>query len=229
MHAVPQSDEDWLYDLAGVTELARRRYCKIEVVSDFQLRVKRQKIVTLDAIAPGKWEPVAIIKACTLAAARVAYDVDAALATPIREELDEFKIARVAAAAGLKPYLTRKGRHHRDGFHITRALNGQGLRLVAQGYQVVEPGLPLAQPGQQSWNFMSLLTNYSDRDNNTVRAALQALLDVGLITQDPTWTGLCTKSVLWTERARKPRPAPRPMAFAADDDNALECIALGIA
>jgi hypothetical protein len=33
----------------------------------------------------------------------------------------------------------------------------------------------------------------------------------------------------WTHLAYLPKPTPRPVALAADDDNALEGIALGIA
>ena len=57
-----------------------------------------------------------------------------------------------------------------------------------------------------------------------IRRILRALEDVGLVD-----IKLGTATVTWTERAYLPKPEPCPVALAADDDRAIECIAAGIA
>jgi hypothetical protein len=65
--------------------------------------------------------------------------------------------------------------------------------------------------------------------NYACRRAFRALEDTGLLFIMPGPRGGLSKAVMrWRPRADLPKPAPRPVAMAADDDRALECIAAGI-
>jgi hypothetical protein len=73
----PNPDSDGLYDVSGVRLLAAHRNCKVKVKNELYLTVTGWlKTAPLTAIAPGRWDPVSILRACTIADSRVPHDVD---------------------------------------------------------------------------------------------------------------------------------------------------------
>ena len=109
----PEPDSDGFFDAAGVTEICGRRQCSVAFASEFAATVSHKaKTVPLHAIAPGKWDPVAILKACSAACGRESFGVDERTAKPSNPDgLDEIRIALVVGADGLRPYLSRIGKH----------------------------------------------------------------------------------------------------------------------
>lgn len=102
-----EPDRDGLFDVAGVTWLAGRRHCTVTAQSDLVLTVAAKAAIKLVAIAPGRWDPVAILAACTRAQGRQAYEVDVETARITNPRgLDELKIARIVGADGMQPYLS---------------------------------------------------------------------------------------------------------------------------
>ncbi len=100
----PEPDADGFFDAAGVREICGRRQCSVAFASEYAATVTHKtKLVSLTAIAPGKWDPVSILKACSAACDRQSFDVDEATAKPQCELLDELKIARIVGADGVRP------------------------------------------------------------------------------------------------------------------------------
>jgi hypothetical protein len=102
----PEPDADGLFDAAGVRDICGRRQCSVAFASEFAATVTHKTTeVTLTAIAPGRWDPVSILKACAAACGRESFDVDESTAKPTNPwGLDEIRIAR-------RPYLSRRGKH----------------------------------------------------------------------------------------------------------------------
>ena len=72
----PVPDRDGLFDIDGVAIICGRRQCAVEPISEFAATVQfKQTKVTLTAIAPGRWDPVAILSACTTAHDNRIYEV----------------------------------------------------------------------------------------------------------------------------------------------------------
>jgi hypothetical protein len=199
----PKLDVDGLFDVVGVVEIAGRRQCTVTICSDLLLTITAKAPIPVVALAPGRWEPISILAACTRAQGRKAFEVDESTAMPENEGgLDEIRIARVVAADGLRPYLARPG-----------------------GYEIDDER---AEPGMPTLAFLSLITG-DGREYYVTRRALRALEDAGLVTIEfSPQGGMKDAEITWTERAYFPRPTPHPIALEEEDDRALECMALGI-
>ena len=110
-NAPPVPDQDGLFDADGVFVICGRRQCYVEFSGEFAATVARDadgKRIPLTAIAPGRWDPVSILTACTVAHNNRLAKVDphkARFTNP--GGLDEFRIARIVGADGVVPYLSR--------------------------------------------------------------------------------------------------------------------------
>lgn len=106
-------DADGLLDADCASVICGRRQCWFEPEGELFAVVQfKETRIKLTAIAPGKWEPVAVLAACTRAHGGPVYEVDYATAKPTNSDgLDEIKIARVVGADGIRPYLSKKGRY----------------------------------------------------------------------------------------------------------------------
>jgi hypothetical protein len=203
----PKPDETGLFDADNVTIMCGRRQCRFEPASELfgDVRFKETKI-GLTALSPGRWDPVAVLSACTRAHGNLPFDVDYDKVAPQNPGgLDEIRIARVVGAEGIRPYLSRKSRH----------LEIDGLTVP---------------PGKPTWAFQSLLfdTRGPRTSDYRVRRALRALEDAGLmhIRLGPMG-GLATAKVTWSPRAYLPEPTQRPTVFADEDEMVMEAMGAG--
>jgi hypothetical protein len=177
---------------------------------------------------------VAILKACSKVHGNQTYDVDESTAKPTNPNgLDEIRIARIVAADGMRPYLTRPSKYFsahapdEGGYHYTPNLNRRNNP---------DGEAPRHGPGHPTWDFFQIMSTGHGGDapesvtsNSDIRRAFRALEDAGLVRIFLGPRGGFTKACIrWRPRAYFPRPAPRPAALADDDDTALECMALGI-
>lgn len=196
----PALDEDGLFNASSATEMAGRRQCTVTVNTDLLLTVAATSSIDVVALAPARWEPLSILAACTRAHGRQAFEVDEETAKPENHKgLYEIRIARVAGADGLRPYLTRDGRYEIDDEKAKR--------------------------GMPTFAFQSLIA-LDDRENYLVRRALRALEDVGLVqirSRHPG--GMASAEITWTDRAYLSRPTPP--ALDEEDDRAITNLALG--
>ena len=235
----PEPDQDGLFDLDGVREICGRRQCMLSEAGEFSVMVTYQTSTTpMHAIAPGRWDPVSILKACSKAHCNRTYDVDESTAKPTNPEgLDEIRIARIVGANGLRPYLSRPSKYFSDhapgegGGYCPPALNAQNALIGPDDYRVKNRH----GPGHPTWAFYQIMCEgHGDVQeltaaNSDIRRAFRALEDTGLVRILPGPRGGFTKACIrWRPRAELPKKAPRPVAFADDDDRALECMALGI-
>ena len=237
LNSPPTPDADGFFDREGVTIMCGRRQCAVEFISEFAALVQfKERKVPLTALGPDRWGAVSILKACRKAHGGVSYGVDESTAQ-IKNDggLDEAKIARIVGADGLRPYLTRPGKHGRindaHGIVLQRpfpeAMRREGWARVDNN------GPPPAAPGMPTWAFLQILHGAREvgaKQNYNVRRALRALEDAGLMRiQLGPRGGMATAKCTWTERAYLPPPIVKPLAFNHDDDRALEEIAAGLA
>jgi hypothetical protein len=199
LKAPPRLDADGLFDANGVAVICGRRQCHFEPATELFGTVQfKDAKVTLTTIAPGRWDPVAVLAACTRAHGNRVYEVDYATAKPTNPfGIDELRIARVVGADGTRPYLSRRPRrHYRDAEDATRN----------------------AFAGQATWAFMNVIcTEQKNASRYHVRRALRALEDVGLmhIELGPRG-GMATAKCTWL-----PRAYLAPTRLAPADDEAL--------
>lgn len=234
-NAPPAPDADGFFDIGGITEIAQRRSCNIRAVSDLVAYVRKGPVeATLTAIAPGKWDPVAILRACSEACGRKHYAVDRGAARPTQmlNRLDECKIAEIVGADGLRPYLSRMSVYTRadapeypEGFLIqpsavrTARFPGDHKRL---------------EPGNATWNFRKVLWAEAEpvgRQRQGVsyewRRAIRALEDVGLVTVKLGPRGGMSEAVItWTERAYRPEIGSTRTTLTHDEELDLDRLAL---
>jgi hypothetical protein len=222
---MPAPDKDGFFDLLGVKALAGRRGCKVKKLSELGLQVacdarivdicgglrvrKNTGGATLTAIAPGLWDPVSIIAACSKARGLAVCEIDMAVAKPKKEgRLDELRIARIVGADGtLRPYVSKRSRKH---------------------YRV---------PGEPTWDFKLVMWSAESSETREIfrsnsyawRKAVRTLQDVGLLDVMPGPRGGLVRAVCrWTPLAYLP-PVVRTAGPLDDaDEHALACMAEGL-
>lgn len=216
----PQPDSDGLFDVTGVAWIAGRRRCAVSVQSDLVLTVVAKAAIQLVAIAPGRWDPVAILTACTTAQGRRAFEVDVDTARiENRDGLDEVKIARIVGADGLRAYLSKRGKYGVGSFDrgdrrgsrfvspLSRRLicevSGMTFRLWSEKSSTLPT---IAANGQATWAFREVLEANSDLGiDHVTRRGLRALSDVGLLSIKPgPRGGMSRAKFTWTKRAYLP-------------------------
>jgi hypothetical protein len=220
----PEPDSDGFFDAAGATEICGRRQCTVAFASEFVATVTHKtKQVPLTAIAPGKWDPVSILKACSAACGRESFDADESTAKPTNPKgLDDIRIARVVAADGLRPYLSKRRKHRRrddDGY--VKIMRPRQTWMRGQFDRDQGDNIPFAAPGDPTWAFLQMMRAVgSDScghiNSYEVRRAIPAVEDAGLVDIKLGPRGMATATVTWTERAYLPKPTPRPAALAAE-------------
>jgi hypothetical protein len=223
----PVPDGVGLFDAGGVAIICGRRQCQFEPASELfgEVRFKETKI-GLTALAPGRWDPVAVLSACTRAHGNRPFDVDYDKVSPQNPDgLDEIRIARVVGADGVRPYRSKRGRHG--------VLEEDGeLRMLTspeRGFDV-----PRAKAGYPTWAFrhvMGAIEDYHHRGKMSdfnARRAVRALEDAGLmhIELGPRG-GLAAAKFTWLPRAYLPVPEPRQTVFEEDDEMAMEAMGAG--
>jgi hypothetical protein len=262
-HPMPAPDSAGLFDFPGVLDIAYRRNCVVSGGSPVSLNAVGQKVtriesitynrkersgvvrkdtagVTLTAIAPGLWDPVSIIAACSRARGLPVYEVDLATAKPKNEGgLDEIKIARICAADSLRPYLSRPSKYMRDIERenvVLPPLNGEILQYMREGWIADPPGrMVQAGAGEPTWAFKQVLFSGALATTNKLcksyhwRKAARTLQDVGLLDVTPGPHGGLVRAVCtWTQLAYL-RPVTVKAGHLADDDEyGLACLAAGL-
>lgn len=215
----PVPDTDGLFDAEGVAVICGRRQCHFEVAGELFGTVQfRETRVPLTAIAPGKWDPIAILSACTRAHGGKVFEVDYATAKPTNPGgLDELRIAAVLGADGLRPYLSKTARYF-EGDHGLWApvRNPAETELVS---------FRRATAGKPTWAFKCVINMPDDgvpkAGGYSLRRALRALEDAGLMSiQLGPRGGMATARCTWTARAFL---APERLAPA--DEEAMELLA----
>ncbi|WP_271602753.1 hypothetical protein [Bradyrhizobium sp. CCBAU 45384] len=224
-NAPPQPDADGLFDANGVDVICGRRQCYFEGGSDLFGTVQfKETRVPLTAIAPGKWDPVAVLAACTRAHGSRTYEVDYATAKPENPGgLDEIKIARVVGADGTRPYLSKPGRYFEAAYGVWAPVY-RPLE-IEQGFRETFR----ARVGRPTWAFRKLFEGFplcEDEHHrftgdHRVRRALRALEDAGLVRIELGPRGGMTPArCAWTARAYL-----APAQLAPADEEALEMLA----
>jgi hypothetical protein len=213
-NAPPLPDRDGLFDADGAI-ICGRRQCHAEVASELFVDVQfKESKVRVTAIAPGRWDPVAVLTACTWTHGNRVYEVDYATASPTNPgSLDELRIAAIIAADGIRPYLSKKSRYFEAAYGV-----------YAPGRRPTEAELDFhdfsrAPAGKPAWAFRTLL--WGDGGPRTsdynVRRALRALEDAGLVRIElGPRGGMATAKVEWL-----PRAYLAPERLAAEDEEAL--------
>jgi hypothetical protein len=223
LNVPPQPDADGLFDIEGVTIICGRRQCAVEPAGDLFANVQfKETKVRLTAIAPGRWDPVAILSACTKAHGNRVYAIDHDKAKPANlNRLDEIKIAAVVGADGVRPYLSKKSRYSEGAAGVVTPVERPA---EAEGHYNV---LRRAAAGKPTWAFRSLVFDIRGprTSDYRVRRALRALEDVGLVRIElGPRGGMATAKVTWLPRAYLPQPD-----FSLYDLDALAQIAAGLA
>src|SRR5262245_18510657 len=77
LNAPPLPDSDGMFDIDGVAIICGRRQCCVDADGDLFTVVQFQETrVRLTATAPGRWDPISILAACTRAHGNLVYEVD---------------------------------------------------------------------------------------------------------------------------------------------------------
>lgn len=222
-NAPPAPDVDGLFDAEGVAIICGRRQCHFEVAGELFGTVRfKETSVPLAAIAPGRWDAVAVLAACTKAHGNRAYEVDYATAKPTNPgALDEIRVARVVGADGVRPYLSKKGRYFEAAYGVWAPVERpleteQGFRETFR-----------VSAGKPTWAFRKLFDGFAPDGRHcftgdpTVRRSLRALEDAGLVHIElGPRGGMATAKVTWL-----PRAYLAPERLAPADEEAMEMLA----
>lgn len=164
-------DADGLFDAEAVTVICGRRQCFFDVAGDLFGHVQfKETRIPLTAIAPGRWDPVAVLAACTRAQGNQVCEVDYATAKPSNPDgLDEIKIARAWAP-------TACGRTYRK-----RAVFRGPVWCVASVERPLETedgfrNTFRASAGKPTWAFRTLLWDRRGRERATTASAARCAL-----------------------------------------------------
>ena len=216
-NAPPKPDADGLFDARGVDVICGRRQCFFDVAGDLFGHVQfKETRIPLTAIAPGRWDPVSILAACTTAHGNRAYEVDYATAKPTNPDgLDELRIAAIVGADGIRPYLSKKSRYFEAAYGV--------YAPVARPTEAEMDfrSFSRAPAGKPTWAFRALITGIKTPTSDyRVRRALRAMEDVGLVKIHPGPRGGMAKAkVEWL-----PRAYLAPERLAPDDEAAMEML-----
>lgn len=223
-NAPPHPDRDGLFDAEGVAIICGRRQCAVEVESELfaDIQFKETK-VRVTAIAPGRWDAVAALAACTTARGGRVYEVDYATAKPTNPNgLDELRIAAIVGADGITPYLSKKGRYFEAAYGVWAPVERpleteQGFRETFR-----------VSAGKPTWVFRKLFDGFAPDGRRhrfagdpIVRRSLRALEDAGLVHIElGPRGGMATAKVTWL-----PRAYLAPERLAKEDEAAMEMLA----
>lgn len=218
-NAPPQPDADGLFDARGVDVLCGRRQCYFDVAGDLFGHVQFNKTrIPLTAIAPGKWDPVAVLAACTKVHGNRVYDVDYATVKPTNPGgIDELRIARVVGADGIRPHLSKKGRYFEADYGVWAPV----ARPTEAEMDFHD--FSRASAGKPTWAFRTLLFGHGGprTSDYRVRRALRALEDVGLVRiQLGPRGGMAAARYTWL-----PRAFLAPKRLDPVDEAAMEALA----
>jgi hypothetical protein len=218
---MPTPDADGFFDVTGVSAFARRRGCFARQLSDCGIEVTNAEkgslpAVSLMAIAPNLWEPVAIVTACTRAQGLKVFEIDHRTARPKnRRGLNEIQIARICAADSLQPY-EPTGRNRRCN--------------ETQTGEEVDGG----NAGGQTLMFRNVLRSERSARGGRLysfawQKAVRTLADVGLLVVKPVSDfTLVRADCSWTKLAYLSTVVCGPNALDPDDKHALACLAEGL-
>ncbi|MBB4377247.1 hypothetical protein [Bradyrhizobium sp. SBR1B] len=215
----PAPDADGLFDAHGASIICGRRQCWFEPEGELFAVVQfKETRIKLTAIAPGRWDPVAVLAACIKAHGGRVYEVDYEKVVPTNPGgLDEIRIARVVGADGLRPYLSKTGRYFEAPYGVWAPVE-RPLETEQGFHQTFR-----VSAGKPTWAFRILLWRHGapPTSDYRVRRALRALEDVGLvhIKLGPRG-GMATASCTWT-----PRAYLAPAQLSPADEEALEMLA----
>jgi hypothetical protein len=218
-NAPPQPDRDGLFDIDGVVTICGRRQCAVEPAGELFATVQfKETKIKATALAPGKWDPVAVLAACTKAHGNRVFEVDYDKVRPSNPNgIDELRVAAIIGADGIRPYLSRKSRYfeaaHGVWAPVARPIEAeQDFRSFRR-----------VQAGKPTWSFQALLSGHAEQRTGDyrVRRALRALEDTGLvrIVLGPRG-GMATAKVEWL-----PRAYLAAGSFAPADEAVMEMLA----
>lgn len=218
-NAPPKPDADGLFDAAGVDIICGRRQCYFEVGGELFGTVQfKETRIPLTAIAPGRWDPVAILSACTRAHGNETFTVDYATAKPANPGgIDELRIAAVVGADGIRPYLSKTSRYFEGG-----GAELPPLRQPAAAERVYTL-LRRDGAGKPTWAFRSLLFDREGprKSDYKVRRCLRALEDAGFMhIEIGPRGGMATAKCTWL-----PRAYLAPERLAPEDEAAMQALA----
>lgn len=200
-NAPPASDADGLFDVDGVAAICGRRQCVFEAATElFGIVQFKDTKITLTAIAPGRWEHVSVLAACTRARVGMVYKVDHDRSNPANAGgLDEIRIARLVGACGVQTYMPARGQYRID----------RNSRTV------------VAVAGKPTRAFDQILRapTLSYQNNRLAKMGLLALEEAGLIHIKRGKRGGMRKCT-WTARAYL-----APERLAPEDEAVMEMLA----
>ncbi|MBN9007119.1 MAG: hypothetical protein J0H40_17095 [Rhizobiales bacterium] len=203
--SLPKPDCNGLFDSAGVIHIAGRRECTVTIQSDLMLVVTAKASIPIMATQPGKWDPVSILRSCTRAQRRKAYNVDQTTANITNPYcIDEILIARIIGANGVRPYLFPPETH----MVVQRRRSRDATKFLSQWWDLRLPHEKKGKWtfGKHTWTFMQLLRSpgLDAMKKYDVRRSLQALKDVGILHIELGSRGFSNAKLKWTERAYLP-------------------------
>ncbi|MHC2844836.1 hypothetical protein [Bradyrhizobium diazoefficiens] len=217
-NAPPVPDVDGLFDAEGVEVICGRRQCAVEFAGELFADVQfKETKIRATAIAPGRWDPVAVLSACTRAHGNRVYEVDYATSTPTNPGgVDELRIAAIIGADGVKPYLSKKSRYAAGELGVWAPLQRPTEIEYIRSFRRQPAGKP-------TWAFRTLLWGHGGprTSDYRVRRSLRALEDVGLVRIElGPRGGMATAKVEWL-----PRAYLAPERLASADEEALGALA----
>jgi hypothetical protein len=191
-------NEHGLFNVNQVAVLVDKRGCLIEEADDYGIEIKgsvrngerfdRWTYVTITATAAGLWHPSNIFRACREAAKQKHYEVQILNKLENPRNLNEFLIAQIIGADGVKPYLLRHTEHFVCHYEqIADFWQGPANTLLKQHIRAKYPEgfgqiKVKAAPGDWTWPMLGVMCQRRDAGSSSdYKKALYALSEAGLI------------------------------------------------